>query len=845
MAPKADAPETAELIELFKKIGLTQSKAAEAAKSPKSASTLRNIIESHDLVDKQLDEKQAVLLAALAVQGSKLGEAERSYAVNAILDGRLKTTDQVSEAAKYLDAHPVPVDESDFNKSCGVGFSITAEELVNRVKEYVASSAYSGWNNLGAAIGGLKGTDLRWANPLELKNAVENAFTEKFGAKEASKPKGKEPKKEAAAKPAAQAEPTPASSSRSVFSEGFLGHLHKVGGNPQIHPHLREKHLAATKGLVHTRFPPEPNGFLHIGHSKAIFVNFGYAAYHGGHCYLRYDDTNPEAEEGRYFESILETVRWLGYEPWKITYSSDYFDQLYELAVELIRRDKGYVCHCTAEEIFANRGGEERGPRKACVHRTRPIAESLAEFEKMKNGFYQPGQAILRMKQDLESGNTMMWDLVAYRVLNSPHHRTGTKWKVYPTYDFTHCLCDSFENITHSLCTTEFIASRESYEWLCDALEVYKPRQSEYGRLNLTGTIMSKRKILQLVKEGYVLDWDDPRLYTLIALRRRGVPPGAILSFVSSLGVSTSATNIQAVRFEQAVRQYLEGAVPRLLMVLRPLKVTIENLPEDFLLWLEKPLHPKVPELGSSKVPLTRTIYIDEDDFRLEDSKDYFRLAPGKTVGLFQAPWPITHVSHKTDPATGKVIEIICRAENEGAPKKPKAFIQWVAEHRASGSPVVVDETRIFHQLFKSDNPSAAVPDFKADINPDSLEIVKGAMVEVGFWNLAKKAYADAKAESKKRTEAALKATAEASGPVVEGAPTHEHDDTPKATSEQLVGMECIRFQGLRVAYFAVDKESKLASLNEPESVESGRREGDYLVLNRIVSLKEDSGKAA
>ncbi|KAI0677047.1 glutaminyl-tRNA synthetase [Trametes maxima] len=843
MAPKADAPETAELIELFKKIGLTQNKAAEAAKSPKSASTLRSIIESHGLVGKDLDEKQAVLLAALAVQGSKLGESERSYGVNAILDGRLKTTDQVSEAAKYLDTHTFPINDADFDRSCGVGFSITVDELAARVRNFVETSAFTGWNNLGAAIGGLKGTDLRWANPLELKTAVEKSFVEKFGAKETAKPKGKEPKKEAAAKPATAAEPAAASSSRSVFSEGFLGHLHKVGDNPQIHPHLREQHLAATKGVVHTRFPPEPNGFLHIGHSKAIFVNFGYAAHHNGHCYLRFDDTNPEAEEGRYFESILETVRWLGFEPWKITYSSDYFDQLHALAVELIRRDKGYVCHCTAEEIFANRGGEERGPRKACAHRTRPVEESLAEFEKMRNGTYQPGQAILRMKQDLESGNTMMWDLVAYRVLNSPHHRTGSKWRIYPTYDFTHCLCDSFENITHSLCTTEFIASRESYEWLCDALEVYKPRQSEYGRLNLTGTIMSKRKILQLVTEGHVRDWDDPRMYTLIALRRRGVPPGAILSFVSSLGVSTSATNIQAVRFEQVIRQYLEGAVPRLLMVLRPLKVTIENLPEDFLLWLEKPLHPKVPELGSSKVPLTRTIYIDEDDFRLEDSKDYFRLAPGKTVGLFQAPWPITHVSHNTDPATGKVTEIVVRAENEGTPKKPKAFIQWVAEHRPSGSPVVVDEARIFHQLFKSENPSAAVPDFKADINPDSLEIVKGAMVEIGFWGLAKKAYADAKTESKKRTEAALKATAEASGPVVEGAPTHDHDDTPKATSEQLVGKECIRFQGLRVAYFAVDKETKLAALDEVDTIEPGRRNGDYLVLNRIVSLKEDSGK--
>ena len=473
----------------------------------------------------------------------------------------------------------------------------------------------------------------------------------------------------------------------------------------------------------------------------------------------------------------------------------------------------------------------------------------------MRAGFYKPGEAILRMKMDLESGNTMMWDLVAYRVLNAAHHRTHDKWKIYPTYDFTHCLCDSFENISyvrittllphtyqlhlvrHSLCTTEFIASRESYEWLCDALEVYKPRQSEFGRLNVTGTINSKRKILALIKEGHVNDWDDPRLYTLIALRRRGVPPGAVISFVSGLGVSTAASNIQVSRFEQTVRQYLEGTAPRLLMVLRPLKVTIENLSDDYVLMLEKPLHPKVPELGISNVPFTKTIYIDADDFRLEDSKDYFRLAPGKTVGLFQAPYPITCTSYKTDPATGGVVELICKLENDGSSKKPKAFIQWVAEHAPSGSPVRVDETRVFYQLFKSDNPLAAAPDFKADINPHNLDTYKNAMVEVGFWPLAKQMYAAARKESQERTEKALKAQATS--------PEHADDGTPKATSEQLVGMEVVRFQGLRVAYFAVDKDSSLACLDEKEGVVPTRKASDKLVLNRIVSLKEDSGKAA
>ncbi|KAG8964378.1 hypothetical protein FRC03_001862, partial [Tulasnella sp. 419] len=639
------------------------------------------------------------------------------------------------------------------------------------------------------------------------------------------------------AKPTATAETTSAPPERTVFEEGFLGKLHKVGDNPQIHPHLREAHLAATKGRVYTRFPPEPNGFLHIGHSKAIFVDFGYAAHNNGFCYLRYDDTNPEAEEARYFESILETVRWLGYEPFRITYSSDYFQQLFDLAVELTRRDKAYVCHCTGEEIAAARG-EGHGQPKACIHRNRPVEESLAEFQKMKEGKYRPGEAILRMKQDLEDGNPQMWDLVAYRVLDAAHHRTGKQWCIYPTYDFTHCLVDSFENITHSLCTTEFITARQSYEWLCDAVEVYKPRQSEFGRLSLQGTITSKRKILKLVRDKHVLDWDDPRLYTLIALRRRGVPPKAIINFVSTLGVSTSPSNIQTTRFEQTIRQYLENTVPRLLMVLKPLKVTLENVAEDYLHWITKPLHPKVPELGTSTIPFTRTLYIDADDFRLEDSKDYFRLAPGKTVGLFQGPHPITCVSHKTD-ESGAVVELVCRLEDgsNGPVPKPKAFIQWVAECPERGSPVVVDETRIFHPLFKSDNP-AALDDWISDINPNSLEVVKGAMIEVGFYSLAKSALAAARQEAEKRTASAPK---EVTSETAEG---HPHD-APIATASQLVGNEVVRFQGLRVGYFALDKDAKLGCTSDADDKEPGKRDGDFVVLNRIVSLKEDQGKSA
>jgi glutaminyl-tRNA synthetase len=350
---------------------------------------------------------------------------------------------------------------------------------------------------------------------------------------------------------------------------------------------------------------------------------------------------------------------------------------------------------------------------------------------------------------------------------------------------------------------------------------------------------MSKRKILKLVKLGHVMDWDDPRLYTLVALRRRGVPPGAIISFVGSLGVSTAPTNIQVSRFEHAVRQHVENTVPRLFLVLNPLKITIENLSEDSVTFIDKPLHPKVPELGTSVIPFTRTIYIDADDFRLQDSKDYFRLAPGKSVGLFQAPYPITYVSHKTDDS-GIVTEVIVKLENDGKAKKPKTFIHWVAEHALSGSPIRVDEVRIFHRLFKSDNP-AAQPDYLDDVAPNSLEIVKGAIIEVGFWPLAKKAYIEARKESRERME---KAKQEANSAVIATPEEVSHDDTPRATEDQLIGNEVVRFQGLRVGYFTLDKDAELGCINQGGDVAPTASPSDKLILNRIVSLKEDSGKA-
>ncbi|KAH6676245.1 putative glutaminyl-tRNA synthetase [Halenospora varia] len=532
---------------------------------------------------------------------------------------------------------------------------------------------------------------------------------------------------------------------------------------------------------VVTRFPPEPNGYLHIGHAKAIAVNFGFAKHHGGKCYLRFDDTNPEAEEEKYFTAIKEMVSWLGFEPCAVTYSSDNFDKLYAKAEDLIQREKAYVCHCGDIEIKAQRGGEAHGPRFRCDHAKQSIEQNLEEFRAMRDGKYKPREAFLRMKQDIEDGNPQMWDLAAYRVLDASHHRTGDTWKIYPTYDFTHCLCDSFENITHSLCTTEFILSRVSYEWLNKSLEVYEPMQREYGRLNITGTVLSKRKIAKLVNEHYVRGWDDPRLYTLIGIKRRGVPPGAILEFVNELGVTTAPTNIQLARFDQSVRRYLERTVPRLMLVLDPIPVVIEDGQE---MEVDVPFSPKIPAMGSHKVKLTKTVYIERSDFREVDSKDYFRLAPGKSVGLLQAPYPIKATSFTKD--GDKVTEVRAVYDKEG--KKPKTYIHWVAE----GSRKV--EVRIHNALFKSEKPDDAEGGFLNDINPNSEEIWADAMIESGFDEVKSRA------------------------------------PWPEAAGESELGkggLESVRFQAMRVAYMAMDSDST----------------DDKVVLNRIVSLKEDAGK--
>ncbi|KAI4150896.1 MAG: hypothetical protein LQ340_003833 [Diploschistes diacapsis] len=576
-----------------------------------------------------------------------------------------------------------------------------------------------------------------------------------------------------------------------IFKGGFLASVYqeRPKGSPGI-----EK--------VTTRFPPEPNGFLHLGHSKAITINFGFARYHGGDCYLRFDDTNPGAEEGRFFDAIEEMIAWLGFKPIKVTYSSDNFDKLYELAEQLIQDDGAYVCHCTQEQVKASRGvgedGKGGGKRAACAHRDRPISESLKEFRAMKDGKYAAGEAVLRMKQDLSDGNPQMWDLAAYRIPKEsrPHHRTGRTWKIYPTYDYTHCLCDSFEGITHSLCTTEFELSRQSYEWLCHRVKVYTPMQREFGRLSLEGVVLSKRKLTALVQKGYVHGWDDPRLYTLIALRRRGVPPGAILSFVNDLGVTKANAFIEVTRFEQYLRKYLETTVPRLNVILDPIPVVIENLPDEYLEMVELPFS-KDPAFGNHSIPFTKTVYIEHGDFREEDSKDYFRLAPGKAVGLLKVPYPIiaTGFEKGSDGRVSKVQATYVEPDADGKFKKPKAYIQWVGHSPSHHSPLKA-RVRYMHSLFDRKDPDTHPDGWEASVNHSSEEWFNDALIEPGFLEIKRRA------------------------------PWPE-EAGEKGLGEGQAKPETVRFQGQRTAYFCEDKDSA----------------PDNIVLNRIVSLKEDTGK--
>ena len=481
-------------------------------------------------------------------------------------------------------------------------------------------------------------------------------------------------------------------------------------------------------GRVHTRFPPEPNGYLHIGHSKSICLNFGLAEEFGGRTNLRFDDTNPTKEEVEYVESIIADIHWLGFD-WddRLFFASDYFEQLYEYAVQLIQKGKAYVCDLSADEVREYRGTLTE-PGRPGPYRDRSVEENLDLFTRMRAGEFPEGSRTLRARIDMASPNIVMRDPVMYRILYQTHHRTGDKWCIYPMYDFTHCVSDSIEGITHSICTLEFENNRELYDWFLDELGIYHPQQIEFARLNLNYTVMSKRKLLRLVQDGIVSGWDDPRMPTLSGYRRRGYTPESIRTFAEMIGVAKRNSVVDVAMLEYAIRQDLNQRSPRVFGVLDPLKVVIVNYPEDQVEMMEAINNPEDPSAGSRQVPFSRELYIEREDFHPDPPRKYYRLAPGREVRLRYA-YLVTCVDVVKD-ENGNIVEVHCTYDPEtrggSAPdgRRVKGTLHWVSAAHALDV-----EVRLYDRLFCAENPNDA-EDFRDTLNPDSLTVLPACKVE-------------------------------------------------------------------------------------------------------------------
>ena len=513
------------------------------------------------------------------------------------------------------------------------------------------------------------------------------------------------------------------------------------GGSTNFIKHIIEEDLKAGKndGNVLTRFPPEPNGYLHIGHAKSICLNFGLAAEYNGRCNLRYDDTDPSKESIEYVASIKEDVRWLGFD-WgeREYYASDYFEQLFEYAVQLIKAGDAYVDSLSAEEIREYRGTLTR-PGKNSPYRERSIAENIDLFERMRAGEFKDGEHVLRARIDMASPNIIMRDPTLYRIKHVSHYRTGNMWCIYPMYDFTHCLSDSIEGITHSNCTLEFESNRPLYDWVLDNLEVFHPQQIEFARLNLSFTVLSKRKLIRLVEEGHVDGWDDPRLPTISGVRRRGYPPEALRNFCERIGVAKADSMVDMAFLEYCVRENLNKTAPRVMGVLHPLKVIIDNYPADDEEELEAINNPEDPSAGTRKLPFSRELYIERGDYMEDPPRKFFRLAPGREVRLRYAYF-ITCVDAIKDPDTGEVTELHCtydpatRGGDAPDGRKVKGTLHWVSARHAVDARV-----RLYNHLFTKENPNEVEEgkDFTAYLNPSSLEVLNDCKLEPSLANAA------------------------------------------------------------------------------------------------------------
>ncbi|XP_022187342.2 probable glutamine--tRNA ligase [Nilaparvata lugens] len=768
-------------IKLLISLGLNEQKAKETLKNEAVTKILKQVIDETKKKNAS-HEEFGILLYHLATKIKNQVIHHLPFLVDYVISKKLDNIQRLDAALEYVLANVTKINLEEFDKATGVGIVVTPDQIehaveveISKKKVEITEKRYK--YNTGLIMQAVR-NELKWADGKAVKSEVDLQIFTLLGPKTEADmaPVPKKPSKQTKvkdqndhksnkSKDKIQVNGTEESGPMTVSEMMKKVNFHAPGENFKTDGYvvtehtqrLIAEHLKITGGKVRTRFPPEPNGILHVGHAKAININFGYAASKNGVCFLRYDDTNPEKEEEKFFIGIRDMVEWLGYKPYKITHSSDYFDQLYEWAIVLINKGLAYVCHQKAEEMK----GFNPPPSK---WRDRPIKESLLLFQDMKNGKIDEGEATLRMKITLEEGKQ---DPVAYRIKFLPHHRTGDKWCIYPTYDYTHCLCDSIENITHSLCTKEFQSRRSSYYWLCNALDIYCPVQWEYGRLNINYTVVSKRKIGKLITEKIVRDWDDPRLFTLTALRRRGFPPEAINRFCAQMGVTGAQSVVDPMTLEASVRDVLNESAPRTMVVLKPIKVNIKS--GEYPSSVNVPDFPSDPSKGSHTVSFSKVVYIEDSDFSETPEPGYKRLTKSQSVGLKHAGLVVSVLEFKKNSA-GKIVELDVKVDPVTDNNKPKAFIHWVSE------PTVV-EVRLYDRLFKHKNPEdpSEVPGgFLSDINNDSLTVID--------------AYADSSIRNCKVFE---------------------------------------KFQFERIGFFSVDPDTKTSKV----------------VFNRVVTLREDSGK--
>eukprot|EP00474_Spongospora_subterranea_P001779 CRZ02237.1 hypothetical protein [Spongospora subterranea] len=694
------------------------------------AQQLEHVVHEAGL-ERGCSESVGKLLVSVAsgLKSTPFVDANRPTLLAYIADGRISSQAQVAAAIEYLTSGVEKFDVSRFEQQCGVGVVISPEHISSVVAGALSSCVEEikvkrYFFAFGPLLGKIR-VQLPFCDAAVLKTELDAQILALLGPKtEKDSIRTKKPK---VPKEVNEAEPNPMSAPIMTMAEIEKQYIGRALDSAVNTPELTAMHNTVTGGRIRTRFPPEPNGFLHIGHAKAMNFSFGFAKSKGGVTFLRYDDTNPSAEKRVFIDSIAENVSWLGHSPFETTYSSEYFPELYELAMELIRRGKAYVCHQTQAEIKAARAARMDQPPSPW--RDTPIEENLRKFEWMRQGRYKEGEVTLRMKIDIAHANPCMWDPVAYRIKYEAHPHVGDAWCIYPSYDFSHCLVDSIEHITHSLCTLEFEVRRDSYYWLLEALDLYRPLVWEYSRLNITYNVMSKRKLKQLVEQLYVNGWDDPRMLTVNGLRRRGYTPTAINEFCARVGVTRSENTIAMSLLEACIRQEQDEQAPRTMAVLDPLRMTLTNVPDDFAEFVDVPIHPKRSEMGTRPVALSKTVFIDRSDFRMDDSPSFYGLAPGKQVHLKFA-YHITCQKAVVDEA-GNVVELQCTLDKDSTTKL-KGIIHWVSG--PNPLPVVV---RLYSYLFKSMDPSALGDEWLDDLNEKSLVVMDKALVDGSLRGVA------------------------------------------------------------------------------------------------------------